>query len=223
MLEDVCEHRDHFTIWFRPDIKKALYVYWETDEGFKRHGLMNRANKVSARSSKYTGGSATFIKTKARLCNLLDRDATMVETFKSSTQRLEASTQQSQCTRDDGKKFAASAVDLQMDWGEAASEPYKNCVFGLGSFFANNLHTSTLRQSSVSATSHPVDLEDGVDFREQVLLLTWSLHQQAQQLQESEERYQAILSCMIDTDDFMLEWRRELGWLQRTERQMVVY
>ncbi|QHO11726.1 uncharacterized protein DS421_15g500680 [Arachis hypogaea] len=44
--------------------------------------LTNRANMVSARSSKYTGGSATFMKTNARLSKLLDREATLAETFK---------------------------------------------------------------------------------------------------------------------------------------------
>ncbi|QHO43717.1 uncharacterized protein DS421_5g165020 [Arachis hypogaea] len=189
MLEDVREHCDHLTIWLCPDIKKALYVHWETDEGFKRHGLTNRANKVSARSSKYTGRSATFIKTKARLCNLLDHDATMVETFKYTYTLKENKGKFADQrvadyyrTGDDSKNFAASVVHLEMVWREAASEPYKNCVFGLGSFFTNNLHTSTLRHSSISATSHPVNLENDVDLREQVLLLTWSFHQQAQQL-----------------------------------------
>ncbi|RYQ98608.1 hypothetical protein Ahy_B07g086363 isoform B [Arachis hypogaea] len=71
MMEDVCERRDHLTIWLRPDLKKALYVLWETNEGFKHLRLTNRANKTSATLSKYTGGSTTFMKTKARLvCNL---------------------------------------------------------------------------------------------------------------------------------------------------------
>ncbi|RYR28553.1 hypothetical protein Ahy_B01g052696 [Arachis hypogaea] len=71
MMEDVRERRDHLSIWLRPNIKKTLYVHWETDEGFKHHRLTNRANRASARSSKYTSGSATFIKTKAGLiCNL---------------------------------------------------------------------------------------------------------------------------------------------------------
>ncbi|RYR46611.1 hypothetical protein Ahy_A07g032357 [Arachis hypogaea] len=65
-----------------PKIKKALYVHWKTDEGFRYRRLTNRANRVSARSSKYTGSSVTFIKTKARLSKSLDRDPTLAETFK---------------------------------------------------------------------------------------------------------------------------------------------
>ncbi|RYQ84769.1 hypothetical protein Ahy_B10g104246 [Arachis hypogaea] len=71
MLDDVHEHRDHLTIWLHPEIKKELYVHWETDEGFKHHCLTNRANRASARSSKYIGGSATFMKTKTRLVSNL--------------------------------------------------------------------------------------------------------------------------------------------------------
>ncbi|RYR64081.1 hypothetical protein Ahy_A03g010224 [Arachis hypogaea] len=55
MLEDVREHSNHLTIWLCLYIKKLLYVHWEIDEGFKRRRLTNRANRTSARSSKYTG------------------------------------------------------------------------------------------------------------------------------------------------------------------------
>ncbi|RYR62185.1 hypothetical protein Ahy_A04g019579 [Arachis hypogaea] len=101
MLEDIREHHDHLTIWLCSDIKKALYV-WESDEGFKHRRLTNRVNRASARSSKYTGGSATFMKKKAKLSKSLDYEATMAETFKythtlkenkeSYTQRLETAT-----------------------------------------------------------------------------------------------------------------------------------
>ncbi|RYQ91953.1 hypothetical protein Ahy_B09g098029 [Arachis hypogaea] len=67
MLEDTRERRDHLTSWLRPKIKKALYVHWETNEEFRHRHLTNRANKASARSSMYTGNSATFMKTKVRL------------------------------------------------------------------------------------------------------------------------------------------------------------
>ncbi|RYR50591.1 hypothetical protein Ahy_A07g037222 [Arachis hypogaea] len=52
------------------------------DEGFKHRCLTNRANKVSAKSSKYIGESATFMKTKVRLSKSLSRDTMMAETFK---------------------------------------------------------------------------------------------------------------------------------------------
>ncbi|RYR15738.1 hypothetical protein Ahy_B04g072665 [Arachis hypogaea] len=216
MLEDVREHCDHITIWLRPDIKKALYV-WETDEGFKHRRLTNRANRASTMASKYTGGSATFMKKKAKLSKSLDHEATMVKTFKythtlKENKRLETATQQSQRTRDDGNNSAASVVDPDRFWREAASKPYKNRVYGLGSCFADNLRTSTLIHSSSSTTSRPVDPEDGVYLREH-----------AQQLWEFEERYQAILSRMTDTNDLGRECRRELEWLQRIERHMVPY
>ncbi|RYR54282.1 hypothetical protein Ahy_A06g029545 [Arachis hypogaea] len=60
-------------------IKKAPLVHWETDEGFSHRRLTNKANRTSARSSKYIGGSATFMNTKSKS---LDRDATLSETFK---------------------------------------------------------------------------------------------------------------------------------------------
>ncbi|RYR00200.1 hypothetical protein Ahy_B07g088305 [Arachis hypogaea] len=115
MREDIREKCDHLISWLRPKIKKALYVHWETDEGFKYRRLITRANRASTRSSKYTGGSAMFMKTKDRLSKSLDRDATSSKTFKythalkenkkrftyqrsadhyeSYTQRLEAATQ----------------------------------------------------------------------------------------------------------------------------------
>ncbi|RYQ99622.1 hypothetical protein Ahy_B07g087570 [Arachis hypogaea] len=60
----------------------ALLVYWEIDVGFRHRRLTNRSNRPSARSSKYTGGSATFMKTKAKLSKSLDRKVTLTETFK---------------------------------------------------------------------------------------------------------------------------------------------
>ncbi|QHN94124.1 uncharacterized protein LOC110264740 [Arachis ipaensis] len=81
----------------------------------------------------------------------------VVDHYESYTQRLKVATQQSQCTGDDDNNSAASFVDPDMVWCEVASESYKNRVYGLGSFFTDNLRTSTLRQSSASATSRPFD------------------------------------------------------------------
>ncbi|RYR41144.1 hypothetical protein Ahy_A08g037541 [Arachis hypogaea] len=61
-------------------IKKALFVHWETNEGFMHQCLTNKAKSASAKSSKYTGGLATFMKTKAKLS--LNRKATLEEAFK---------------------------------------------------------------------------------------------------------------------------------------------
>ncbi|RYR71166.1 hypothetical protein Ahy_A02g005463 [Arachis hypogaea] len=73
MLEDVREWRNHLTSWLCLEIKKALYVHWETNEGFSHQCLTNRANRTSVRSSKYIGGSATFMKTKVRLAQELTK------------------------------------------------------------------------------------------------------------------------------------------------------
>ncbi|RYR53196.1 hypothetical protein Ahy_A06g028197 [Arachis hypogaea] len=147
LLEDEHERCDHLTSWLCPKVKKALYVHWETDEGFRHRHLTNRANRASTRSSKYTGGTATFIKTKARLSNSLDRDATLVETFK--------------YTQENKTRF----VD---QWS--------------------------------------------IDYYVQEL--TWSQHEQAQELNKTWERYQEILTRITDTDELKLEWR---------EQQMAVY
>ncbi|QHO00616.1 uncharacterized protein DS421_13g407980 [Arachis hypogaea] len=139
--------RKIFDHWMARDLKKALYVHWETNQGFKHYHLTNRVNRASVRSSKYTSGSATFMKTKVRL------------------------------TRDDNDNSTTDEVDPDTLWHKTTSEPYKNCVYGLGSFFTDNLRISTLRHLSASATSWPVDPKDNIDLREQVLELTQSLHQ----------------------------------------------
>ncbi|RYR26862.1 hypothetical protein Ahy_B02g061171 [Arachis hypogaea] len=67
MMSDVRKGRDHLTSWIHPVIKKELEAYFRYDEGFKRRRLTNVANRASPRLSKYTGWSATFMKTKSRL------------------------------------------------------------------------------------------------------------------------------------------------------------
>ncbi|QHO18599.1 uncharacterized protein DS421_11g321880 [Arachis hypogaea] len=195
---------------------QQLYVHWGTNEGFRRHCLTNRANRVSARSSNYTGGSATFIKTKAKLSKPLSRDATMAETFK-YTHTLKENKEifafqrsADHYTGEDGNNSIASEVNPDIVWRETASKPYMNHVYGVGSFFADNLCTSTMRPSFASATSRPIDPKDDVNLKEQVLELTRSLHQQAQQLQQSEKRYQEFVTCVLDTHSLRLEWTWEL-------------
>ncbi|RYR03456.1 hypothetical protein Ahy_B06g082429 [Arachis hypogaea] len=200
MLEDIRERGDHLTSWLRPEIKRALYIYWETDETFKHRRLTNRANRALARSSKYTGGSATFMKTKAKL-------------------RLEAATQQSQQSGEDTSGIAISVVDPDAVWREM----YKNRIYRLGSFFANSLRTSTLSPSSAYATIRAIDLKEGIDLRLQVQKLTQSLHEQAQELIETREKYQEILTHVTNMDDLRLEWREQVERLQRMEQQREVY
>ncbi|RYR05663.1 hypothetical protein Ahy_B06g085496 [Arachis hypogaea] len=76
---------DQLTTWIRPSIKKELEAHFKNDEGFKHRHLTNVANRALSRSSKYTGGSATFMKTKSRLISSLskslDRETAQVETY----------------------------------------------------------------------------------------------------------------------------------------------
>ncbi|RYR46599.1 hypothetical protein Ahy_A07g032344 [Arachis hypogaea] len=71
MMSNVHQGRNHLMIWICPSIKKELEAHFRTDEGFKHRRLTNLTNRASSRSSKYTGGSATFIKTKSRLRSCL--------------------------------------------------------------------------------------------------------------------------------------------------------
>ncbi|RYR15912.1 hypothetical protein Ahy_B04g072865 [Arachis hypogaea] len=195
MLEDVHERRDHLTTWLRPKIKKALLVHCETDEGFIHRRLTDRANKALARLIKYTSSSVAFMKTKAKRSKLSDCDATLVETFKYTHKlkenkarfadqrsqyhyRLEDVTQQSQQSKEDTVDGSiASVVDFDAVWRKTVSAPYKNHIYGLGSFFASSLHTSTLRPSSRSATSQDVKPEEGMDLRLQLQEFQSSHHQ----------------------------------------------
>ncbi|RYR64155.1 hypothetical protein Ahy_A03g010286 [Arachis hypogaea] len=81
MMQDVCQGHDHLMIWLRLDIKKELDIYFSTDKGFKRRHLTNRTNRALSRSSKYTGGSATFMNTRSRLSKSWECEATLAETF----------------------------------------------------------------------------------------------------------------------------------------------
>ncbi|RYR21123.1 hypothetical protein Ahy_B03g066383 [Arachis hypogaea] len=184
MLDDVFHGRDQRTRWLRPEVKKGMFTHWETDAGFRHQRLTNQANRAPERSSKYTCGSATVMKTKARMSKSLDREATLAETFKytymlkenkarfldqwsqdhceSNTQRLEAATQQSQQRWEDATDGSAtSVVNPDAVWRETASVAYKNRVY-------QNLCTSTLRPPSGSATNRAVQPKEGVNLRLQV-------------------------------------------------------
>ncbi|RYR46777.1 hypothetical protein Ahy_A07g032590 [Arachis hypogaea] len=146
-----------------------------------RH-LTNRTNRALSRLSKYTGGSTTLMNTKARMLKLLNREATLVEKFKYThtlkENKARFANQQSQDHYDSTDSSVASVIDLDAVWHETVSAPYKNHVYGMGSFFASSLRTSTLRPSSSSATSRAVKPKEGVDLRLQVQELTHSLHHQ---------------------------------------------
>ncbi|RYR08219.1 hypothetical protein Ahy_B05g075795 [Arachis hypogaea] len=198
MMSDVRKGRNHLTSWIHPAIKKDLEAYFNNDEGFKRRRLTNVANRALPKSSKYTGGSVTFMKTKSKL--LLDCEVTLVKTFKYThtlkankerfadkrsathydyTQRLVAATQQSQPpSENDEADSKTSVVDPDRIWCETAPEPHKKCHFSLGSFFASSLLFSALAAFSASATS-PANPQEIVDLREDVQKLTQELHRVA--------------------------------------------
>ncbi|RYR08845.1 hypothetical protein Ahy_B05g076672 [Arachis hypogaea] len=225
MMQEVCEGHNHLMIWLRPDIKKELDVHLVLMRGLCR-----------CRQMKYTGRSATFMKTKSMLSKSLEREVTLAETFKYThtlkankekfvderstthyedyTQRLEAATQQSQPSGDDSGSDA-SVVDPDRVWRETASESYKNRAYGLGSFFTSGLHTSTLAASSASAsatsTAHP---EEVIDLREE------EIYQQAQQ---SKQRYKKLLVCIEDTIAIRSELMEKLERLEHLRDQMAVY
>ncbi|RYR57355.1 hypothetical protein Ahy_A05g023095 [Arachis hypogaea] len=167
MMQYVHERRDHLIIWLCPDIKKVLYVHWETDEGFRNHLLTNRANRISGRSSNYTGGSATSIKTMAMLSKSLDRGG-------KNLQRLEAATQQSLRTEEDGNNSADSVVDLDMVRCETASELYKNRVYWL----AQQLQQSKETYNEILARMSDTD-SIRLELRQELERIQWMQQQMA--------------------------------------------
>ncbi|RYR75719.1 hypothetical protein Ahy_A01g000295 [Arachis hypogaea] len=189
------------------------------NEGFKYCILTNIANRASSRSSRYTGGSATFMKMKTILSKSLDREATLVKTFnythilkenkegfadeRSVTHyRLEVATQQSQPPS--GADEAGSetfVVNPNKIWRETSSELYKNRRFGLGSFFISGIRSSALAASSMSAfAASPADLQEVIKLRDELQKLIQELHQQTEQ---SEQRYRDILACVAISSDLI--------------------
>ncbi|RYR39127.1 hypothetical protein Ahy_A09g044578 [Arachis hypogaea] len=159
-LDDVCHSRDQWMRWLR--LK-------ENDARFRHQHLTNRANRALERSFKYTSGSATFMKMKAKLSKSLDREATLTESFKYTHMLKENKAKFVDHGEDATDGSAASVVDPDAIWREIASTPYKNRLYRMGSFFASSLHTSMLRPSLGSTTSRSVQLEECVDLRLQEL------------------------------------------------------
>ncbi|RYQ79279.1 hypothetical protein Ahy_Scaffold6g107988 [Arachis hypogaea] len=126
--------KDHLTSWICPNIKYDMEAHFRDNEGFKHRRLTNITNRTLPRSSRYTSGSATFMKTKRRL-----------EEYQ---QRLEAATQQSQLPSGADEAISdTSVVDYNRIWCETSSESYMNHRYGLGSFFASGLRSSALAAS----------------------------------------------------------------------------
>ncbi|QHN87192.1 uncharacterized protein DS421_16g552910 [Arachis hypogaea] len=139
-MSDVRQGKDHLTSWICPNIKSELKAHFRDNEGFKYRRLMNIANKASPRSSRYTGGSTTFMKTKTRLSKSLDPEATLAETFKYihtlkankekfTDEQLTADYQSRPPSRADKAGSETSVVDHDRIWCKTASKPHKNHRF----------------------------------------------------------------------------------------------
>ncbi|MED6134500.1 hypothetical protein PIB30_037550 [Stylosanthes scabra] len=250
MMEDVRYRKDHLTQWCRPELKKALYHYWETDEKYLHRQATNKRNRASERCVIYTGGSATPMQTKAKITKSLNQPVSMAEVFK-QTHTLKANKEQfadkrssdiwddfttntTVATQQAAESGTNAEVDPDQVWRQTVSEPsQKNRIFGISGFLASTLRTSIFapHASSVSLTSPaPAGPEDAVDLREQVQLLNQNIQDMAGQLHESEERIQALhdeLSRRPEVHDADVEvlkeqLREELRLMQEHRQQMGV-
>ncbi|MED6141079.1 hypothetical protein PIB30_099792 [Stylosanthes scabra] len=249
-MEDVRDRKEHLTQWCRPELKKALYHYWETDAKYLHRQATNKRNRASERCVIYTGGSATPVQTKAKMTKSLDRLVSMAEVFK-QTHTLKANKEQFAdkrsadiwdeftnntivATQQAAESGTNAEVDLDLVWRQTVSEPsQKNRVFGIGGFLASTLRTSVFapQSSSVSLTSPaPAGPEEAVDLREQVQLLNQNIQDMARQLHESEERIQALHDELTrrpevhdaDVEALKEQLRVELRLMQEHRRQIGV-
>ncbi|QHO19563.1 uncharacterized protein DS421_11g330070 [Arachis hypogaea] len=200
VTSDVGQGKDHLTSWIRPNIKRNLETHFRDNKGFRYHRLTNIANRASPKSSRYTGGSVTFMKMKTRLFKSLDHEVTLAETFKYTHTlkankerfandrsaahyeeyqlRLQAVTQQSQLPSGAAEVGSETlVVDPNKIWCETAFEPHKNSRFELVSFFASGLRSSALVASaaSFSATS-PTDSQEVIDLRKEMEEYNQQMH-----------------------------------------------
>ncbi|MED6187052.1 hypothetical protein PIB30_072710 [Stylosanthes scabra] len=177
MMEDVREKTKHLTQWCQPELKKALFQYWETDEKYLHRQATNKKNRASEKCVIYIGGSTMPMQTKAKMTKSLDRPVPMAEVFK-QTHTLKANKEQfaNKRSSDIWDDFTNTTVATQQ-----AAESGTNAIVDLD------------QASSVSLTSPaPVGQEEAVDLREQVQLLNQNIQDMARQLHASEERIQAL-------------------------------
>ncbi|MED6208394.1 hypothetical protein PIB30_044584 [Stylosanthes scabra] len=228
MMEDVRERKEHLTQWCRPELKKALYHYWETDEKYLHRQAMNKRNRASKKCVINIGGPAAPMQTKAKMTKSLDRPMSMAEVFK-QTHTLKANKEQfadkwssdiwddftnntTIATQQAAESGTNATVDPDQVWRQTVFErSEKNHVFGIGGFLASTLRTSvfTPQASSVSLTSPPPTCpEEAVDLREQVQLLNQKIQDTARQLHESKERIQALHDELSRRPE---EHRRQMG------------
>ncbi|MED6188314.1 hypothetical protein PIB30_084792 [Stylosanthes scabra] len=233
MMEDVREKKEHLTQWCRPELKKALYHYWETDEKYLHRKATNKRNRASEKCTKS-----------------LDRPVSMAEVFK-QTHTLKVNKEQfadkrssdiwddftnntTVATQQAAESGTNATVDPDHVWRKTVSEPSeKNRIFGIGGFLASTLRTSVFapQASFVSLTSPaPASQEEAVNLREQVHLLNQNIQDMARQLHESEEGIQALhdelsrRAGVHDADVKALkdQLREELRLMQEHRRQMGV-
>ncbi|QHN85444.1 uncharacterized protein DS421_16g537500 [Arachis hypogaea] len=208
---NICKGNDHLTLWIRLAIKKELKADFNNDEGFKRRSLTNIANRASPRLSKYTGGSATFMKTKSKLSKSLDHETTLAETFK-YTHILKAN----------NERFAeerSAAHYILIGFGARLPlNPTRIAALGW-SFFASGLRSSALAAFSASATNL-ANPQEVIDLREEVQKLTHDLHQQAKQ---SEQRYNDLLARVGGAVTISSNLIEKLEQFDRLREQMEAY
>ncbi|MED6225747.1 hypothetical protein PIB30_096685 [Stylosanthes scabra] len=216
MMEDVRERKKHLTQWCRPELKKALYHYWETNEKYLHRQATNKRNRASEKCVIYTRGSATPMKTKAKMTKSLDRPVSMAEVFK-QTHTLKANKEQFADKR---------SSDIWDDFTNNTTVATQQAAES-----GTNAEVDPDQASSVSLTSlAPAGPEEAVDLREQLQLLNQNIQDMARQLHESEERIQALhdeLSRRLEVHDADVEalkeqLREELRLMQEHRRQMGV-
>ncbi|MED6122881.1 hypothetical protein PIB30_044040 [Stylosanthes scabra] len=164
--------QEQLTQWCRPELKKALYHFWETDEKYKHTKATNKANRASERCAKYTGESATPMKTKAKMTKSLDRLVSMAEVFK-----------QTHTLKENKEKFADKrSTDIWNEYIDNTAIATQRAAESGTSTAESTLRTSVFatQDTSASVTSAvPCGEEDTVDLREQVLLLNQNIHDMA--------------------------------------------
>ncbi|MED6209689.1 hypothetical protein PIB30_057165 [Stylosanthes scabra] len=158
MMEDVRKRKEQLTQWCRPELKKAIYNFWETNERYKHTEATNKANRASEKAAKYTGGSATPMQTKNKMTKSFDRPVSMAEVFK-QTHTLKENKEKFAdkrsadiwneyinniaITTQRAAEFRTSApMDPDEVWLQTVSEPdAKNHIYDVGGFLASTLRT----------------------------------------------------------------------------------
>ncbi|MED6189690.1 hypothetical protein PIB30_098545 [Stylosanthes scabra] len=137
-------------------------------------------------------------------------------------------TQQRQ-NEDEEDLGANMTVNPDKVWRQTVSElDLKNHIHGVGKFYASTLRTSSFKGSAVLATSPSSPAgSDEIDLRKKIHFLNQNFQDMGQQLQESEERNQAIIVELREknaaTEELRQRMTEELELSQNLRRQMAAY